>query len=79
MKQQNNDRKKMKTLFLPIEKSKWNRNLCTKCCKYLRRKEKKYNEKERQEKTELFKNIKKQKSEEKYKKINGEISAEISK
>ena len=33
----------MKTLFLPIEKSKWNRNLCTKICKCLKRKEKKRN------------------------------------
>ena len=48
----------MKTIFLPIEKSKWNRNLCTKSCKYLRRKEKNYYEREREEKTELFKNIK---------------------
>ena len=43
MKQQKNDRKKMKTLFLPIEKSKWYRNLRTKICKCLKRKEKKRN------------------------------------
>ena len=43
MKQQNNDRKKMKTLFLPIEKSKWNGNLCIESCKYLERKERRRN------------------------------------
>ena len=33
----------MKTFILPIEKSKWNRNLCIESCKCLKRKERRRN------------------------------------